>query len=118
MTILIQATHGADDAEKATLAFIVANVAATADQQVKVFLTSEAVRIATHGHAATIHADGLPALGDLVPECIGNGVELLVCAACVGPRGIGADDIVAGATIVTAANLVEELVGGAHTVAF
>ena len=36
-TLLIQGTHGADDPEKATLPFIVGNVAATADQDTVVF---------------------------------------------------------------------------------
>ena len=118
MTILIQATHGAEDTEKATLPFLVANVAATADQHVKIFLTSEAVRLATDGYATGIHHDGLPALADLVTDCVANGVEILACAACLGPRGIDPGTLIAGATVVTAVNLVEELVAGAHTLAF
>ena len=52
--ILIQGTHGADNAEKATLPFIVGNVSATADQDTVVFLTSDAVWLATRGYADDI----------------------------------------------------------------
>ena len=47
--ILINCNHGQEDAERATLPFVVANVAATADQETVVFLTIEGVRLATKG---------------------------------------------------------------------
>jgi predicted peroxiredoxin len=44
---LAQATHGQDDPERATLPFIVANVAASADQEAIVLLTIDGVWLAT-----------------------------------------------------------------------
>lgn len=117
-TILIQATHGAEDAEKASLPFIVGNVAATAEQDAVIFLTSEAVRLATVGYADGIqHADN-PPTGKILADYVANGGRIWACGACTAPRGITADDLVDGATIVTAANLVEALAAGAATVAF
>jgi predicted peroxiredoxin len=117
-TLLIQGTHGADDAEKASLPFIVGNVAATADQDAVIFLTSEAVRMATVGYADSIqHADN-PPTGKILADFVTNGGRVWACGACTGPRGITAEDLVDGATIVTAANLVEALADGASTVAF
>jgi len=116
--ILIQGTHGDDDAEKATLPFIVGNVAATAEQDSVIFLTSEAVRLATHGYADGIqHADN-PPTGKILADYVANGGRIWACGACTAPRGITADDLVEGATIVTAANLVEALASGASTVTF
>jgi len=116
--LLIQGTHGADDAEKATLPFIVGNVSATADQDTVVFLTSEAVRLATRGYADDITFADHPPAGKVLAEFVTNGGRVWACGACTGPRGITAEDLVEGAAIVTAANLTEALVGGAATVAF
>lgn len=116
--ILIQGTHGAEDAEKATLPFIVGNVAATAEQDTVVFLTSEAVRLATHGYTDGMQYAENPPTGKILADYVANGGRIWACGACTGPRGITADDLVDGATIVTAANLVEALASGAATVAF
>lgn len=116
--ILVQGTHGADNAEKATLPFIVGNVSATAEQDTVVFLTSDAVWLATQGYADDITFGEHPPAGKILADFVTNGGRVWACGACTGPRGISADDLVAGATIVTAANLVEALAAGAATVAF
>ena len=95
-TLLIQGTHGADDPEKATLPFIVGNVAATADQDTVVFLTSEAVRLATHGYADNITFATHPATGKILADFVSNGGRVWACGACTGPRGITADDLIDG----------------------
>jgi predicted peroxiredoxin len=117
-TILIQSTHGAEDAEKATLPFIVGNVAATAEQDAVIFLTSEAVRLATHGYADDLQYAENPPTGKILADYVANGGRIWACGACTAPRGITSDDLVDGATIVTAANLVEVLAAGASTVTF
>lgn len=116
--ILIQGTHGADDAEKASLPFIVGNVAATAEQNAVVFLTSEAVRLATNGYADDIQHAENPPTSKILADFVANGGRIWACGACTTPRGITAVDLVDGATIVTAANLVEVLASGASTVSF
>ena len=116
--IRIQGTHGAEDPEKASLPFIVGNVSATADQDTVVFLTSNAVRLATHGYADDITFADHPPAGKILADFVTNGGRVWACGACTGPRGITAEDLVDGATIVTAANLAEALVNGASTVAF
>jgi uncharacterized protein len=116
--ILIQGTHGDESPEKATLPFIVGNVAVTADQDCTIFLTSEGVRLATRGYADEISFASHPPTGQIIADFVANGGRLWACGACTGPRGITADDLVAGATIVTAANLVEEIATGAVSVGF
>ena len=54
---MAQSTHGLDDPERATLPFIVANVAASADQEAIVLLTIEGVWLATKGYAGQWRAD-------------------------------------------------------------
>jgi len=116
--IIVQGTHGAEDAEKATLPFVVGNVATTAEQDSVIFLTSEAVQLATHGYADRIQYADNPPTGKILADYVTNGGRIWACGACTTPRGITADDLVEGATIVTAANLVEALASGASTVTF
>ncbi len=116
--ILIQGTHGRDNAEKANLPFIVGNVAANADQNVTVFLTSDAVRLATRGYADDIEFGGHPSVGKMITTFMESGGTVWVCGACIGPRDITPEDLIDGATVVTAANVTEALVNGAKTLGF
>ena len=43
---------------------------------------------------------------------LANGGKIWACGACTKPRGITEADLIEGAQIVTAANLVEVLVNG------
>lgn len=116
--LIFNCTHGKEDAERATLPFVAANIAATAGQDSVVLCTIEAVWLGTVGGTDGIAADGLPALADLYREFVVNGGQVWLCGACTKPRGIGEDHLAEGATIVGAARVVEEIVNGARTVAF
>jgi uncharacterized protein len=116
--ILVNATHGNEDAERATLPFVVGNVAATADQEAVVLLTIEGVRLATYGYADSIHKDGFAPLKDVIRQFLENGGQLWACGACTKPRGISEAELIPGAKIVTAANVVEFMASGASTLSF
>jgi len=116
--ILFNCTHGKEEPERATLPFVAANVAATAGQEAIVVCTIEAVWLGTEGGTAKIESAGLPPLAELYEEFIGNGGQVWLCGACTKPRGITEDQLAKGATIVGAAKIVEQLVGGAKAVAF
>jgi predicted peroxiredoxin len=113
--LLINCSYGNEDPERATLPFIVGNVAVTADQEAVVFLTVEGVRIATKGYADDIRKEGFKPLKEVMQSFLDNGGAIWACAACTNPRGITDADLIDGAKIVTAANLVEYLVSGAIT---
>src|SRR5437588_9383825 len=116
--ILVNATHGKEDPERATLAFIVGNVAATADQEAVVLLTVEGVCLATTGYADDIQKEGFPALKDVLGSFVANGGQIWACGTCTKPRGITEADLIKGARIVTAAYVVEYMAGGAATLSF
>ncbi len=116
--ILVNCTHATDDPERATLAFIVGNVAASADQEVVVLLTIEGVWLATKGCAEGIRKEGFPALGEVVSSFVSNGGQIWVCGTCAKPRGITETNLIQGAKIVTAANAVEYLAAGAASIDF
>ncbi len=113
--IMSHGTHGKEDPERATLPFILGNVAATADQQAAVLLTIDGVWLATKGYADDIQKEGFQPLRELIASFVENGGEIWACGACTKPRGISEEDLIAGARIVTAAFVVEQLAAGAAT---
>jgi predicted peroxiredoxin len=116
--LIFGCSHGRDDAERATLPFIAANVAASAGQDAVVLLTIEGAWLATTGYADGIHFEGMPALGPLMAEFLDNGGAIWACGACTKPRQITEDQLIKGAVIVGAARVVEEIAGGAQNVIF
>jgi uncharacterized protein len=117
-SLLINTTHGNEDPERATLAFIVGNVAASADQETVVLLAIEGVWLATRGYADRIHKEGFQPLREVIASFVANGGQIWVCGTCAKPRGIGEADLIAGARIVTAAMAVERLATGAASLSF
>jgi predicted peroxiredoxin len=116
--LLVHCTHGREDSERATLAFVVGNVASSADQDIVVLLTIEGVWLATKGYAEDIHKQGFQPLRDVIASFVGNGGQIWVCGSCATPRGITADHLIEGAKIITAANVVERLMGGSASLDF
>lgn len=109
---MAHATHGREDAERATLPFILANVAASADQEAIVLLTIEGVWLATKGYADNVHHEGLPPLSEVVASLLALGGQIWACNACTKPRGITEEHLIEGARIISAADVVAELAGG------
>ena len=116
--LLVNCTRGKEDAEQATLSFVVGNVAASADQEAVVLLTIEGVRLATRGYADGVQKEGFQPLTEVMRSFMANGGQVWVCGACAKPRGITDADLVDGAKIVTAANAVEYMAAGASALSF
>jgi predicted peroxiredoxin len=109
---LAQSTHGRDDPERATLPFIVANIAAAADQEAIVVLTIEGVWLATKGYADDIHYEGMQPLREVIDSLLASGGQIWACGACTKPRGITDEQLIDGARIISAADVVAELASG------
>jgi len=109
---LAQATHGRDDERQRCSFRIVANVAASADQEAIVLLTIDGVWLATKGYADDIHHEGMPPLREVVASLLANGGEIWACGACTKPRGITDDHLIEGARIISAVDFVAELASG------
>ncbi len=116
--LVVNCTHGAEDPERATLAFVVGNVAASADKDAVVLLTIDGVWLATKGYASAIHKEGFQPLQDVIQSFVGNGGQIWACGSCAIPRGINESQLIEGARIVTAAQVVERLMEGAATLDF
>ena len=116
--LIFNATHGKEDAERASLPFVAGNVAATAGQEAIVFCTIEAVWLGTKGGTDGIASKGLDPLSKIYSDFVGKGGKVWLCGACTKPRGITEDQLAAGTTIVGAAKVVEEIALGASTTSF
>lgn len=116
--LIFNCTHGKENAERATLPFIAANVAATAGQEAIVLCTVDAVWLGTKGGTEGVAAKGIPTLAQVYDEFVAKGGQVWLCGVCTKPRNIGEEQLGKGATIVGAAKVVEEIVKGAKPISF
>ncbi len=114
----ITLTSAKNDTDKATVAFVVANAAAASEKETLVFLSVEAVRLAEQGYAAGIHEEGFAPLADLMANFVKAGGKIWVCSPCFKKRKLDDQKLVAGATIVGGASLVEFLATGTPCVSY
>jgi predicted peroxiredoxin len=114
--VLINLATGLEDAERVTVAFLVAGAALDRGLDVAMFLTKEAVRLAEPGHAVGVACDGCPPLPRLFEQFAQAGGRLLVCPICVNARQLDADGFVDHATIAGATPMWEWLGEGPRTV--
>ena len=114
----VSLTFAKDNADKATVAFVVANAAAASNQQTLVFLSIEGVRLTQKGFADGIHEEGFAALKDLMDNFVKAGGTIWVCSPCFKKRKLDENNLVAGATIVGGAKLVEFLSDGTPCISY
>jgi predicted peroxiredoxin len=107
-----------DNPDKATVAFVVANAAAASNQQTLVFLSVEGVRLSQKGYADDIREEGFAPLKDLMENFVKAGGTIYVCSPCFKKRGLNENNLVAGATIVGGAKLVEFLSDGTPSISY
>ena len=84
--VVINLATGLDDAERVTVAFLVAGAALEQGKQVAMFLTKEAVRLGIPGYGEVVACDGCPPLSRIVQQYRDGGGELLVCPICFSAR--------------------------------
>lgn len=96
---VISLTTGLEDAEKATVAFLVAVGSAEAGRPTLMFLTKEAVRLVV-GDTAQAHAcEGCPPLDGLVGRYAAAGGHYLVCPICFDARHLDKGDLLGNAEL-------------------
>lgn len=114
----VSLTCAKNDTDKATVAFVVANAAVASNQNTLVFLSIEAARLSQKGYADDIHEDGFAPLKDLMENFVKAGGVIWVCSPCFKKRKLDEANLVAGATIVGGARLVEFLSDGTPSVSY
>jgi len=116
--IVIIATHGVEDPERACLPFVLANASLAMDTPAVVVLQGTAVTLAKRGCYEHVFAAGLPPLKELVDSFIELGGSLLVCGPCIQERKITPDMLVDTAQPIKAARVVMELLEASATLSY
>ena len=88
---------GLEDPEKVTVALLVAVGAAESGRETLMFLTKEAVRLATEGIAIGTACEGCPPIADLMARYKGAGGQFLVCPICFNSRQLAEATLVSNA---------------------
>jgi predicted peroxiredoxin len=97
--VVVNLATGLEDAERVTVAFLVAGAAAEQGKPVTMFLTKEAVRLGLPGYAEAVACEGCPPLARLFAQYAENGGRLLVCPICFDSRKLDKDDLVDNAEL-------------------
>jgi predicted peroxiredoxin len=96
---VISLTTGLEDAERVTVAFLVAVGAAERGRPTLLFLTKEAARLALRGVATATACDGCPPLADLLARYAAAGGRYLVCPICFDARRLDREQLIDGADL-------------------
>ncbi len=107
--VVIMATHGPEDKERATLPFVMATAAQVMECEAVVILQGTGVLLAQKGVYDHIFAGGLPPLKQLFDAFMEAGGKLLVCTPCVQERQLDAPMLVEGAQLIAGARVIQEV---------
>jgi len=105
--VMFFSTHAGDDAEKAAMPFVMACGALAMDVKAVVVLQGQGVYIAQQGYVDNmLPPGGFPPLKKLLADFLELGGVLKVCGPCIEERQIKKSDLVEGAEITAAGELV------------
>lgn len=114
----ISLTTGLEDAEKVTVAFLVAVGAAESGRPTMMFLTKEAVRLVVPGVAVATACEGCPPLASLIERYQKAGGRFLVCPICIESKKLDAGGFIDGAEPGGTVQLWEWIGDGATTFSY
>ena len=115
--LVIMSTHGPQDAEQATIPFVMGCAALAADVACVIGFQADGVCLVHQGEAATVEAAGFPPLAKLLDDFRELGGTLLVCAPCAKSRGF-LESLVPGAEVVAAARFVAEVTSATNALVY
>jgi len=95
----VSLTTGLEDAERVTVAFLMAVGAAESGRPTMMFLAKEGVRLAVEGVAVATACEGCPPLADLMARYAAAGGCYLVCPVCVNAKRLQDAALVPGARL-------------------
>ncbi|HET7567932.1 MAG TPA: DsrE family protein [Gaiellaceae bacterium] len=107
MKVLVNLATGLEDAERVTVAFLVATAAVAQGKEVVVWATKDAVRLGLPGEAEGVACEGCPPLERLFAQFVDGGGRLMLCPICVSARGLDDAEKVANAEIGGATPMLE-----------
>jgi sulfur relay (sulfurtransferase) complex TusBCD TusD component (DsrE family) len=104
--LLFIISKGFEKAGGATRAFQFAAIAAEQGHHVEVFLIDDAISWAQLGMAEGIHSTTGEHMKDMLDKLVSRNCPIHVCKACADKRLIGAEELITGAKLSTATELV------------
>jgi predicted peroxiredoxin len=111
--VLICLNHGAEDPESVLVAYLVGVESLRADKDAVMFLTKDAIHLATKGFAGTVDVPGAPSVAALHEEYEAKGGRLFACPVCVKTRGLQDAEWVPNAQVAGVPAVLEFTTGGA-----
>ncbi len=84
--VLVCLTHGAEEPENVLIAYLVGVEALRAGKAALMFLTKDAVHVATDGFSRTLNVPGAPSIAALHEEFLAKGGRFYACPVCVKVR--------------------------------
>ncbi|MEO3786185.1 DsrE family protein [Actinocorallia sp. B10E7] len=96
---VVSLSTGLEDAERVTIAMLVAVGAAEQGRQTLIFLTKEAVRLALEGFAVGTACEGCPPLSDLFDRYARAGGAFLVCPICFDAKKLPSSGLLPNAEL-------------------
>ncbi len=114
--VLVSLSTGMEDAERVTVAFLVATAALNQGKDVVVWTTQEAVRLGLPGVAAGEACNGCPPLERLFAQFADGGGEIWLCPICLDARGLSDEEQVPNSKVAGATPMFEWL--GDHATVF
>ncbi len=104
--VVITVACGTDDPNRATRAIHLATVAHREGKNVTLFLLDEGVYLAKKGLIDNLKSATGDVADDLMTYLQGHGVPVLACTPCAKARGITENDLIDGARMGTAIELI------------
>jgi len=116
--LVIMVTHGPDEAELATIPFVMAGAALASDVEIVMGFQAEGVRLAQDGIADKVEAPEFAPLRELLPTIREMGGKFLVCNPCIKSRQIPAEALIEGAEVVAAARFIAEITSATNSLVY
>ena len=111
--VLVCLNHGDEDPENVLIAYLTGVEALRAGKQATMFLTKNAVFVATPGYADKIDVPGAPSVAALHQEYLDNGGRFFACPVCVKTRNLQDATWVANTQVAGMPSVYEYTAGGA-----
>jgi predicted peroxiredoxin len=111
--VLICLNHGVEDPESVLIAYLVGVESLRAGKEAVMFLTKDAIHVATPNFVKSIDIPGAPSVAELHAEYLERGGRLIACPVCVRVRGMQEAEWEPGTQIAGVPAILEYTAGGA-----
>ena len=111
-------THGPENAERASLPFVLAAAAQASGAEVFLVFQFNGVFLLRKGMIEHVPATGFAPLPDLLDVCREGGIRLLACVPCLKERRLAAEDLIDGCELVNAGTVVTHFLDATNVVVY